>query len=168
MGEFVMNNLALVALFVASGVMLFWPEIMKLAGAGGQEIGTLEATRLMNQGSTLVLDVRDQLRRLLRPNPPAPSPAREGGGKAPPLAGEGLGRGSDTTLLRCVFAAYPDRLARRREPGSTRALTVGGRVPGRRLTSRAAEAAAFAAAVADRVWPSRPAARSAAAGSRPL
>ena len=60
MGEFVMNNLALVALFVASGVMLFWPEIMKLSGGGGAEIGTLEATRLMNQGTTLVLDVRDQ------------------------------------------------------------------------------------------------------------
>jgi rhodanese-related sulfurtransferase len=58
MGEFVLNNIALVALFFASGVMLFWPEIMKLAGGGGVEIGTLEATRLMNQGS-LVLDVRD-------------------------------------------------------------------------------------------------------------
>jgi len=60
MGEFVMNNLALVALFCASGVMLFWPEIMKLAGAGGAEVGTLEATRLMNQGVSLVLDVRDE------------------------------------------------------------------------------------------------------------
>jgi rhodanese-related sulfurtransferase len=59
-GEFVMNNLALVALFVASGVMLLWPEISRLTGAGGQEIGTLEATRLMNQPGTLVLDVRDE------------------------------------------------------------------------------------------------------------
>ena len=59
MGEFIMNNLALVALFVASGAMLFWPEIQKLAGGGGAEIGTLEATRLMNQGS-LVLDVREE------------------------------------------------------------------------------------------------------------
>ena len=59
MGEFLINNIALVALFVASGVMLFWPEIQKLAGGGGAEIGTLEATRLMNQGS-LVLDVRDE------------------------------------------------------------------------------------------------------------
>jgi rhodanese-related sulfurtransferase len=59
MGEFIVNNIALVALFVASGVMLFWPEIMKIAGGGGVEIGTLEATRLMNQGS-LVLDVRDE------------------------------------------------------------------------------------------------------------
>jgi len=60
MGEFLMNNLALVALFVASGVMLLWPEIMKLSGGGGQEIGTLEATRLINQGHSLVLDVRDE------------------------------------------------------------------------------------------------------------
>ena len=59
MGEFLLNNIALVALFVASGVMLFWPEIQKLAGGMGAEIGTLEATRLMNQGS-LVLDVRDE------------------------------------------------------------------------------------------------------------
>ncbi len=55
-----MNNLALVALFVASGAMLLWPEISRLMGATGGEIGTLDATRLMNQGQTLVLDVRDE------------------------------------------------------------------------------------------------------------
>ena len=59
MVEFISSNLALVALFVASGVMLLWPEISKLIGAAGPELGTLEATRLMNQGMTLVLDVRD-------------------------------------------------------------------------------------------------------------
>ena len=53
-----MNNIALVALFVASGAMLFWPEISRMS-AGGAQIGTLEATRLMNQGSTLVLDIRE-------------------------------------------------------------------------------------------------------------
>jgi rhodanese-related sulfurtransferase len=58
MGEFVMNNLALVALFLASGAMLLWPEISRLAG-GSDEIGTLEATRLMNAGPHLVLDVGD-------------------------------------------------------------------------------------------------------------
>lgn len=58
MGEFILNNLALVALFLASGVMLFWPEIARIAG-GSNEIGTFEATRLMNQSSTLVLDVRE-------------------------------------------------------------------------------------------------------------
>src|SRR5512133_2950177 len=58
MGEFVMNNLALVALFLASGGMLLWPEISRLVGASN-EIGTLEATRLMNGGPCLVLDVGD-------------------------------------------------------------------------------------------------------------
>jgi rhodanese-related sulfurtransferase len=57
-GEFIVNNLALVALFLASGVMLLWPEIQRAMG-GANEIGTLDATRLMNQGATLILDVRD-------------------------------------------------------------------------------------------------------------
>jgi len=55
---FLLDNFPLVAIFLASGVMLFWPELSRL-GAGGAEIGTLEATRLMNQGVTLILDVRD-------------------------------------------------------------------------------------------------------------
>lgn len=59
MGEFLMNNLGLVALFLASGLMLVWPEISRLAGMGGPQVGTLEATRLMNQGGSLVLDVRE-------------------------------------------------------------------------------------------------------------
>ena len=60
MGEFISNNIALIALFFASGAMLVWPEISRLVGVGGAEIGTLEATRLMNQGPTLILDVRDE------------------------------------------------------------------------------------------------------------
>jgi hypothetical protein len=59
-GEFISNNIALVALFLASGAMLVWPEISRLVGVAGVEVGTLEATRLMNQGSTLILDVRDE------------------------------------------------------------------------------------------------------------
>ena len=58
MGEFLLNNLALVALFLASGAMLLWPEISRLSG-GGSELGTLDATRLMNKGPHLVLDVSD-------------------------------------------------------------------------------------------------------------
>ena len=58
MVEFILNNIWLVAIFVASGAMLVWPELSRLMGASS-EIGTLEATQLMNQGSTLVLDVRD-------------------------------------------------------------------------------------------------------------
>jgi rhodanese-related sulfurtransferase len=57
-GEFILNNIWLVALFVASGAMLFWPEISRMT-AGGAQVGTLEATRLMNQGTTLVLDIRE-------------------------------------------------------------------------------------------------------------
>lgn len=53
-----MNNIGYVALWVGSGALLLWPEISRLAGASS-EIGTLDATRLMNQGSTLILDVRD-------------------------------------------------------------------------------------------------------------
>ena len=59
MGEFIMNNLALVMLFLASGVMLFWPEISRLSGGGAAQLGTLEVTRLMNQGGTLILDIRE-------------------------------------------------------------------------------------------------------------
>ena len=59
MGEFILENIGLVALFLASGTMLLWPEISRLSGAGGAQLGTLEATRLMNQAGTLVLDVRE-------------------------------------------------------------------------------------------------------------
>jgi rhodanese-related sulfurtransferase len=57
MGEFLLNNLALVALFLASGALLIWPELTSFAG-GTNAVGTLEATRLMNQPGSLVLDVR--------------------------------------------------------------------------------------------------------------
>jgi rhodanese-related sulfurtransferase len=58
-GEFLLNNLALVALFLASGALLLWPEISRLSGGSGSELGTLDATRLMNKGPHLVLDVSD-------------------------------------------------------------------------------------------------------------
>lgn len=58
MGEFLLNNLALVALFLASGALLIWPDIASFSG-GANAIGTLEATRLMNQPGALVLDVRE-------------------------------------------------------------------------------------------------------------
>jgi rhodanese-related sulfurtransferase len=44
---------------VPSGPIPFWPALARLTGAGGAQIGTLEATRLMNQGGTLVLDIRE-------------------------------------------------------------------------------------------------------------
>jgi rhodanese-related sulfurtransferase len=59
LGEFIMNNLALVAIFLASGAMLAWPELSRFTG-GANDVGTLDATRLLNQATTLVLDVRDK------------------------------------------------------------------------------------------------------------
>lgn len=62
--QFLLGNVAgmpvwvFAVLFVVSGAFLIWPEIMRLAGASN-EVGTLEATRLLNQGTTLVLDVRE-------------------------------------------------------------------------------------------------------------
>ena len=58
MGEFLLNNFALVALFLASGALLLWPDLSRFAG-GAASVGTLEATRLMNQPGSLVLDVRE-------------------------------------------------------------------------------------------------------------
>ena len=59
MGQFLLDHLALVALFLGSGAVLVWPEIARFTGAGGASLGTLEATRLLNQNGTLVLDVRE-------------------------------------------------------------------------------------------------------------
>ena len=64
MGSFLLDNFngipvwALAALFVGSGLVLIWPEVSRLIGASN-EVGTLDATRLLNQATTLVLDVRD-------------------------------------------------------------------------------------------------------------
>ena len=58
MGEFLLNNIALVALFLASGAMLVWPDLSLFSG-GAQSVGTTEATRLMNQPGSLVRDVRE-------------------------------------------------------------------------------------------------------------
>lgn len=57
MGEFLLDNIALVALFLASGALLVWPDLSIFGGSQG--VGTLEATRLMNQPGALVLDVRE-------------------------------------------------------------------------------------------------------------
>lgn len=58
MTEFITQNIMLVGLLIASGVMLLWPSIAKSVG-GAKEVGTFEATRLMNTGDALVLDIRD-------------------------------------------------------------------------------------------------------------
>lgn len=78
--------------------------------------------RLHRGGAFAVLQARDQLRRLIRI-------------QSPPTAVGGL--------LQALFAAYPDRLARRREPGSSRAVTLGGRGVRLAPTSGVTEAELF-------------------------
>lgn len=58
MAEFLTNNILLVGLMVVSGGMLLWP-LFSGAAAGARQIGTLEATRLINTGEALVLDIRE-------------------------------------------------------------------------------------------------------------
>src|SRR5262245_37467845 len=77
---------------------------------------------LANRGAArFILRARDQLVRLV---------AADHGGPHTPCAGVGT-RSVPTTLEeavgRALLAAFPDRLCRRREPGSPRGLMVGGR-----------------------------------------
>jgi ATP-dependent helicase HrpB len=80
-------------------------EAFESEGRLVSEVGTLH-----RGGARQVLKSRDQLLRLTHnsarqePRPPGDEP-----------------------LLRAIFAAYPDRLTRRRDPGSRRGLLIGGR-----------------------------------------
>ena len=56
--KFVMDNIFLIAIAVASGGMLVWPLLRR--GAGGPSVTTLEATQLINRQDALLLDVREQ------------------------------------------------------------------------------------------------------------
>jgi ATP-dependent helicase HrpB len=64
-----------------------------------------------------VLQSRDQLVRLV-----ARTPAARRASRASDEASE-----ADDAVLRAILAAFPDRVARRREPGSRRGVMVGGR-----------------------------------------
>lgn len=55
--HFLAQNFGYVGLMLISAGMLIWPEIDRMIN-GGAEIGTLEATLLMNQKKALVLDCR--------------------------------------------------------------------------------------------------------------
>jgi ATP-dependent helicase HrpB len=83
-------------------------EALEAFEASGQLNGPLG--RLHPQGARAVLEVRNQLERIL-------------GDKHSDRATQA----NDEALLRSLLAAYPDRLARRREKQSPRAVVVGGR-----------------------------------------
>jgi ATP-dependent helicase HrpB len=83
-------------------------EAFEAAGTVHSPLGSLNRA-----AARFVLRARDQLARTLRQEL----------GRAP-----GTGEASpDDALLRALFVAFPDRLARRREPGSRRGVMVGGR-----------------------------------------
>jgi ATP-dependent helicase HrpB len=89
------------------------------------ERGSRRESTINPSAAQFVLRARDQLLRLL----PAGNagnidpPARDAS-KAGPCSGHGP---AEDAFLRSLLAAFPDRLARRREPGSRRALMMGGR-----------------------------------------
>src|SRR5438093_8113858 len=56
--DFIVKNWPLVLVFVVSGAMLLWP-LLKRRLSTAREIGTLDATRLINSENPLVLDVRE-------------------------------------------------------------------------------------------------------------
>jgi rhodanese-related sulfurtransferase len=56
--EFLMKNILLVAVAVASGTMLVWPYLMRLVH-GTNEVSVNDAVRLINQKDALLIDVRE-------------------------------------------------------------------------------------------------------------
>lgn len=55
---FLQNNWMLILVFLASGGMLIWPHLQRRSGSV-KELGTLEATRLMNGSNPVLLDIRE-------------------------------------------------------------------------------------------------------------
>ncbi len=89
-------------------------EAVERFGAGGSWTQGLNPS-----AARFVLRARDQLARQARSlGRSLGGDAADSGGRAP---------GADEAVLRALFAAFPDRLCRRREAGSPRALMVGGR-----------------------------------------
>lgn len=54
--NFVTENIFLIAVAFASGAMLLWPLVNR--GMAGASVGTLQATRMINDQGAVVLDVR--------------------------------------------------------------------------------------------------------------
>lgn len=55
--KFIQDNLMLVMVALASGVMLLWPSISRKSG--GKQLDTLGAVQKMNHDDALVIDVRE-------------------------------------------------------------------------------------------------------------
>jgi ATP-dependent helicase HrpB len=91
-----------------------------------------EANEINRHAAHFVLQARDQLAKLLERVARSPSKGDRRETLAPHLPPKTLSpsegeEGIHDALLRAVLVAFPDRLARRREPGSPRAVMVGGK-----------------------------------------
>lgn len=53
--KFIIDNIWLIALVLISGGALLWPNLQRR----GQKVSLLQATQLINQGKSIVLDVRE-------------------------------------------------------------------------------------------------------------
>jgi rhodanese-related sulfurtransferase len=53
--KFFIDNIWLIALVLISGGALLWPNLQRR----GQKVSLLQATQMINQGKTIVLDVRE-------------------------------------------------------------------------------------------------------------
>jgi rhodanese-related sulfurtransferase len=53
--EFIINNIWLFGLVILSGGALLWPALQRR----GTKVSLLQATQMINQGKTIILDVRD-------------------------------------------------------------------------------------------------------------
>jgi rhodanese-related sulfurtransferase len=53
--EFIINNIWLFGLVLLSGGMLLWPVLQQR----GSKVSILQATQMINQGKTVILDVRE-------------------------------------------------------------------------------------------------------------
>jgi ATP-dependent helicase HrpB len=97
------------------------------SGEAGGESGA--ASGAVPGSVRFVLRARDQLAELARRELGAAGPAGEKARRRGEnqTASQSPEQARDDALLRALLAAYPDRLARRREPGSPRAVMVGGR-----------------------------------------
>lgn len=56
--QFMQTNVWLILVAVVSGGMLLWPTLRRAVHGGG-EVGTLEATQLINRRDAVVIDVRE-------------------------------------------------------------------------------------------------------------
>jgi ATP-dependent helicase HrpB len=83
--------------------------------------------RLDPAAARFVLAARDQLMREVGREGASRPDEREGAGPSDEREGASRPEEREGALLSAIFAAFPDRLARRREAGSPRAVMVGGR-----------------------------------------